>query len=456
MASLAAIEAAIALSRFGLGARPEGYRALGSNPRAALLAEIDRRNHSDAVIDALPSSPRLLQELSAYDKMVKARNAAPNRDSLPTLPPDPYHTSFFNEIDARFNKVMFSDAIGFRERLVMFWSNHFALSYFKSSDLYTSVGAFERESIRPYVFRRFGDMLTAVEMHPSMLWYLDNTQSLGPNSAAGLAVSRGLNENLAREILELHTLGVGSGYTQADVTSLSRAITGWSANSEPEKGPVGAFIFHAVHHEPGPQVIMKKVYPDTGVTQGKAILRDLAVHPATARHIAYKLARHFVSDIPPPAMVTRLERCFNASGGDLAALSRTLLTSPEAWTHKRTKIRMPQEYLSAMMRLSGHRVVPQQVLDFLRIMGQPNWGSAAPNGFSDLTTVWSSPAEMNARLSVANYMSRQVSSIPDPRLLAESALGPVLSDATCQAIDRAETRQQALTILFMSPEFMRR
>ncbi|CAL4869150.1 hypothetical protein MMA231_03441 (plasmid) [Asticcacaulis sp. MM231] len=449
-------EAAIALSRFGLGAHREGYKVLGKFPRKTLLAEIDRRDHPPAELAALPSGPRLLQELIQYDNQVKTRNAAPNKNNLPSLPPDPYHASFFSEIDARFNKVMLSDVIGFRERLVMFWSNHFAISYFKASETYTSVGAFEREAIRPYVFRKFSDMLTAVERHPCMLLYLDNTRSLGPNSKAGLAVSRGLNENLAREILELHTLGVGSGYTQADVTALSRVITGWSSNSEPEKGPVGAFIFHAVHHEPGTQTILGKSYPDKGMTQGMDVLNDLAIHPATARHISFKLARHFISDNPPIKVVARLEKAFNDTGGDLGALTRALILSPEAWTPKRAKIRMPQEYLSAIMRLTGHRIAPQQILDFLRIMGQPNWGADAPNGFSDLSSVWSSPAEMSARLSVANYISYQIADIPDPGLLVESAFGPILSDTTRQAITRAETRQQALTLLFMSPEFMRR
>lgn len=448
-----AVESTLALSRFGLGARPEGYGVLGNSPRDALLAEINSGDVPPPALADLPSGPRLIQELTAYSQMAEARKMS--HDAAP-LPADPYHAAYFGEIDARFNSVMMTEPVGLRERLVMFWSNHFAVSYLKASETYITVGAYEREAIRPYVFRHFSDMLLAAEMHPCMLFYLDNTQSLGPGSVAGKATARGLNENLAREILELHTVGVGSGYSQADVTALSKVLTGWSMNSEAPKGPVGAFIFHDVHHEPGPQTILGKTYPDTGVEQGKAVLRDLATSPATARHISLKLAHHFVSDTPPQALVARLEKTFLDTGGDLAEVTRTLVVSPESWTPERNKLRMPQEYLIAMMRLSQHYVPPQQILDFSRIMGQPNWGADAPNGFSDASTAWASPAELSSRLSVANYLSYQVADIPDPYLLAESALGPLLSKDTQSAIATAESRQQALALIFMSPEFMRR
>ena len=444
-----ATESALALSRFGLGARPEGCGVLGNAPRDALLAEIGQGDRLPDALARLPSSSRLIQTLTAHDRMTPDQRSASGPD-------DPLHAAFFNEIDARFNTVMMDAPIGFRERLVLFWANHFSVSYFKVSETYIMVGAYEREAIWPNVCRPFADMLLAVETHPCMLLYLDNTQSLGPQSVAGKATGRGLNENLAREILELHTLGVGSGYTQDDVTSLSRVLTGWSMNSEPAKGEVGTFIFHDVHHEPGPQTILGKTYPDAGVDQGKAVLRDLAVHPATARHIATKLARHFVSDTPPPARVARLEKTFLDTGGDLAEVSRTLVQAPECWTADRDKLRTPQEYLSAMMRLSGHRVAPQQVLDFARIMGQPNWGAEAPNGFPDTVAGWGSPAGMNTRLNVANYISYQVADIPEPGPLADRALGPLLSDGTRTSLATAESRQQALALIFMSPEFMRR
>ena len=191
-------------------------------------------------------------------------------------------------------------------RLVMFWSNHFCVSANKGP-VRGMAGAYEREAIRPHVLGRFVDMLLAVERHPAMLVYLDNHVSIGPNSRAGLNRGLGLNENLAREILELHTLGVGGGYTQEDVTNLARILTGWTvANLANPVGEPGRFFFAPARHEPGAWTVLGKRYGEAGMAAGEAVLRDLARHPATARHIARKLARHFVSAEPPAALVARL------------------------------------------------------------------------------------------------------------------------------------------------------
>ena len=173
-------------------------------------------------------------------------------------------------------------------------------------------GAYEREAIRPHVLGRFADLLAAVESHPAMLFYLDNVQSMGANSIAGINRDKGLNENLAREILELHTLGVRSGYSQADVTSFANVLTGWTwidPGADPDHG--GEFLFNKRLHEPGDQIVLGKHYPGGGVDQGRAVLADLARHPATAQHIALKLARHFVADEPPPSLVAKLAKTFN-------------------------------------------------------------------------------------------------------------------------------------------------
>ena len=196
---------------------------------------------------------------------------------------------------------------GFAERLVVFWSNHFCISANKGGLARMWAGSFEREAIRPHVFGRFADMLKAVEQHPAMLFFLDNQQSLGPDSRAGQNRKRGLNENLAREIMELHTLGVGGGYTQDDVTSLARIITGWTfAGRQGQLGAPGTFVFNANAHQPGPQRLLGKIYEDNGLAQGEAALADIARHPSTAKFIATKFARHFVADDPPPALVARL------------------------------------------------------------------------------------------------------------------------------------------------------
>src|SRR5262244_1811061 len=208
-----------------------------------------------------------------------------------------------NEAKVRIEAAVAAE-IGFVEHFVWFWSNHFCVSANKAVSM---AGAYEREAIRPHVLGRFVDMLLAAEGHPAMLIYLDNAQSTGPNSVAGINQNRGLNENLAREILELHTLGVRTVYTQEDVTSFAKVITGWTlltTATDPHRG--GEFLYHPRMHEPGAQTVLGKSYRDTGVEQGRAVLIDLARHPATAKHIATKLARHFIADEPPPALVERL------------------------------------------------------------------------------------------------------------------------------------------------------
>ena len=231
---------------------------------------------------------------------------------------------------------------GFVERLVAFWSNHFCISATKGEPARIWAGSFEREAIRPHVLGRFADMLKAVEQHPAMLFFLDNQQSLGPDSRAGQNRKRGLNENLAREIMELHTLGVGGGYTQDDVTSLARIITGWTfAGPQGKLGAPGSFVFNANAHQPGPQLLLGKTYDDNGVAQGEAALADIARHPSTAKFIATKFARHFVADDPPPALVARLQDVFRKTDGDLKALAAALVDSDEAWQAPLTKMRTP-------------------------------------------------------------------------------------------------------------------
>ena len=233
--------------------------------------------------------------------------------NAPKPPPQPLNViqrTYRAEALARLQRAAIADC-GFAERLVAFWSNHFCISANKGELARMWAGSFEREAIRPHVLGRFGDMLKAVEQHPAMLFFLDNQQSLGPDSRAGQNRKRGLNENLAREIMELHTLGVGGGYSQDDVTSLARIITGWTfAGRQGQLGTPGSFVFNANAHQPGAQRLLGKVYENNGVGQGEAALADIARHPSTAKFIATKFARHFVADDPPPALVARLQDVF--------------------------------------------------------------------------------------------------------------------------------------------------
>jgi uncharacterized protein (DUF1800 family) len=305
------------------------------------------------------------------------------------------------------------------------------------------------------VLGRFADMLRAVTSHPAMLVYLDNAQSFGPTSTAGQKRKSGLNENLAREILELHTLGVAGGYTQADVTSLARILTGWTfAGREGRIGEPGQFTFFPNGHEPGDHRLLGKLYAAGGIEQGEAALADLARHPATARHIARKLAQHFVADEPPQVLVDRLARTFEKTGGDLKAMALALLDSDEAWSSERPKIRSPQEFLMAAVRAVGR--VPEDpglLLGPLNVMGMPLWQPPGPNGWPDTVAAWATPKGMKSRLDISAAIAARLKESIHPGELLDATFGEAASRETRQAVTRAESRQQGLALLLMSPEF---
>src|SRR3954453_14685185 len=290
------------------------------------------------------------------DNMAKPDSMQPNAAAPAAAKPAPQllnviQKTFRAEALARLQRAALVEC-GFTERLVVFWSNHFCISASKGELARIWAGAFEREAIRPHVLGRFADMLKAVEQHPAMLFFLDNQQSLGPDSRAGQNRKRGLNENLAREIMELHTLGVGGGYTQDDVTSRARTLPGGTfPGRQGQLGVPGSFVFNANAHQPGAQRLLGKTYENNGLAQGEAALADIARHPATAKFVATKFARHFVADDPPPALVARLQDVFRKSEGDLSALTSALLDSDEAWQAPLTKVRNPYEFLVATGRL---------------------------------------------------------------------------------------------------------
>jgi uncharacterized protein (DUF1800 family) len=510
--------ALVALNRFGLGARGGAsgdFVNAASDPRGFVKAELNRRNGVLLEVPGLQSTPALAQTVFAYQfEIVQARNAAaksgatpaaeaspgtakpPTRDlSLNSIatdiagkaaamettdanaamtatatepmqpnPPKPapqplniIQKTYRAEALARLQRAVIADC-GFAERLVVFWSNHFCISANKGGLARMWAGSFEREAVRPYVLGKFGDMLKAVEQHPAMLFFLDNQQSLGPESRAGENRKRGLNENLAREIMELHTLGVGGGYGQDDVTSLARIITGWTyAGRQGQLGAPGTFVFNANAHQPGPQRLMGKIYQNNGAAQGEAALADLARHPSTAKFIATKFARHFVADDPPQALVARLQDVFLKSDGDLKALALALVDCSEAWQLPMTKLRSPYEFLVATGRLLA-RVPddPQRYLGGLNVLGQPLWSPAGPNGFPDTNAAWAAPEGMKLRLDISAQLASRIAESVDPRDLLEFALADAASPETRRTIERAESRQQALALLLMSPEFQRR
>ncbi len=499
--------ALVALNRFGLGARggaSSDFASAASDPRGFVKAELGKPGVALLEAPGLQDTPTLAKALFDYQAEVKqqreaAKIAAANSDdnksndakpenakpenamaaavkpgdmasadamstNPPTQPPkaqsqplNVVQKTYRAEALARFQHAGLAE-VGFVERLVIFWSNHFCVSANKGQPAHIWAGAFEREAIRPHVLGRFGDMLQAVEQHPAMLFFLDNQQSIGPNSKAGQNRKRGLNENLAREIMELHTLGVGSGYTQADVTTLARIITGWTyAGRDGRLGPPGTFVFNANAHEPGLQTLLRKTYDDRGVAQGEAALSDIARQPATARFIATKLVRHFVADDPPPALVARLADVFGKTDGDLRAVAVALLESDAAWQAPMTKLRTPYDYLIASGRLLARPPEePGRMLGALSLLGQPLWTPAGPNGFADTNAAWASPEGMKLRLDVASQLSSRVADSVDARDLLDTVAGQAASPETRQTVARAESRQQALALLLMSPEFQRR
>jgi uncharacterized protein (DUF1800 family) len=401
--------------------------------------------------------------IAAADGMQQGTPMAPNavmQQSAAKPPSQPLNIiqkTYRAEALARLQRAALADC-GFAERLVAFWSNHFCISANKGELARIWAGSFEREAIRPHVLGRFADMLKAVEQHPAMLFFLDNQQSFGPDSRAGQNRKRGLNENLAREIMELHTLGVGGGYTQEDVTSLARIITGWTfAGRQGQLGAPGSFAFNANAHQPGPQALLGKTYEAGGIAQGETALADIARHPSTAKFIATKFARHFVADDPPPALLGRLRDTFTRTDGDLKALALALVDCDEAWTAPLTKVRNPYEFLVAAGRLQAR--VPDDpgfYLNGLNVLGQPLWSPSGPNGFPDTNAAWAAPEGMKLRLDLSAQVASRIGASIDPRDLLELAMADAASADTRRTIEHAETRQQALALLLMSPEFQRR
>ncbi|KMO18914.1 DUF1800 domain-containing protein [Methylobacterium platani] len=451
---------ALGLGRFGLGARP------GDLARDEPVEEILRREVLAAVVPMpggpdLAAAPTLLSALRAEEQARKLARAGSPDGPMPAGPPAPPipERTYRAEVAARLALAQ-AAPVGFVERLVWFWANHFTVSVARGPQLRVSAGAFEREAIRPHVLGRFRDLLLAAATHPAMLIYLDNVASVGPNSPAGqrrgAGPGKGLNENLGRELLELHTLGADGGYGQDDVTALARILTGWSLQRDGNaEGLPGATAFRRGAHEPGAVTLMGRTYLDIGPEQLPMALADLAAHPATARHVAFRLARHFVADDPPPALVARLARTFTDQDGDLSRLALTLLESPEAWDPVQRKVRSPQEFVVAAMRGLALAPDPRLAMAGLASLGQPFWSAPAPNGYPDEAGTWASPEGLRTRLDVA-ARTGQLAAGTDPTAFADAVLGPLATDETRTALRRAESRAQGIALVLMAPEFQRR
>lgn len=485
------LEAAIAVTRFGLGARPGDLADVASDPRGWLEAQV-RAHGAPNPPGVFTASGERMRQFQAYQReAAEARRPvidgplpnAPVTDSAAQARFDARRDSrraltrdVAQEFLARAQLGATTEA-GFAERWALFWANILTASATKFPSA-IFMGQYEREAIRPNVFGRFEDLVVAAEQHPAMLLYLDQARSIGPNSRAGQRRDAGLNENLAREALELHTVGADGGYSQADVTELARALTGWSipaarGQDAPADGRTGrrgqgrraatavepganGFVFRAILHEPGERTVMGRRYADGGVEQGEIILRDLANRPETARRLARRIAAHFVADEPPAALAAWLELAWTGSGGDLSVVARALIAAPEAWEPQAVKIKTPYEFAVSTHRALG--TAPERIEPLQRAllqMGQPFFAAPSPEGWPDTAADWAGPDALVKRLNWAKAVGERSEAV-DPEALAFSALGPRLGERTRLMVARAESRPEAMTLFLMSPEFQRR
>ncbi|MFL5382707.1 MAG: DUF1800 domain-containing protein [Longimicrobiaceae bacterium] len=434
----------------------------------------------------------------------------------------------FDLAGAKLQRAVYSDR-QLQEVMTDFWFNHFNVFFGKNLDRYL-VGAYERETIRPRVFGRFRDLLGATAHHPAMLVYLDNARSavadsmrgfspqgggvrgmgMGARPRPGGAFGRGrvngrmrgdsmvparqrptgLNENYARELMELHTLGVDGGYTQHDVVEVARALTGWTVDRGPGRTDGDAdprFIFRPMLHDFGPKTILGQQFPaGRGQEEGEAVLDLLARSPATARHVARKLAERFVADDPPPALVERLAETFLRTDGDLAAVTRALFTAPEFYEARwrGTKVKTPLEFVASALRATGADVGPSRTLLMaLRQLGQVPYLSSAPTGYPAASAEWTNSGAMLNRMNFALSLAagrvdgvsvdearfRPALAAPDTRArvaaLARTLmpaggdprlLATIAGDVERQQGDERAAAARALGLLLGSPDFQRR
>ncbi|MXP64907.1 DUF1800 domain-containing protein [Roseomonas sp. M0104] len=429
--------------RFGLGPRPD--QPLPSDPLAWLDAQLAGDDIAPPPPEGFEKAPDVAEGYRIWREHSEASRAmrAP-RDAVLAL----YRAEAASALGWRIDTPA-----PFRERLVDFWSNHFTVSRRAGHAVASVQGAYVREAIRPHVTGRFADMLVAVIKHPAMLSYLDQASSIGPNSPAGRKRGRGLNENLARELLELHTLSPAAGYTQADVVQCARLLTGWGI--ERSKEPVGA-VFRPANHEPGPKTVLGRQFEE-GPEAAEALLRFLADHPATQQHLATKLVRHFVADDPPPEAVSRIAAVLRDTGGDLRAVAMALPRLPGAWEPPLGKLRSPVDLVTATFRAGGASGADAGTAAYsaCALLNQPFWAAPQPNGWPDEASGWLGPEAAMQRLDWIYDAAGRLGRL-DPGQVLEASLGPLAPQETHDAVRRAGSMREALALIFASPEFQRR
>lgn len=462
-----------AASHFGLGPRPgELETVAGLGPRQWLRAQLAEGLPVPDAVAAIPPSSATLTDMREHERrraMMRAAAAAAADDAADTDDASrdtvaKVLAEMVPQLGARLRAAVETPA-PFRERLVHFWSNHFTVSTAGARQrIATSCVGFENEAIRPSLDGRFDAMLLRVARHPVMLLYLDNAGSISPESPVGRRAGRGLNENLAREILELHSLGVNGGYGQRDVEALARLISGWSVAGPDDAGAAagapgagsgmpGTFRFRKAGHAPGPVTLLGRDYPQPGLARGEAALADLANHPATAAHLARKLAVHFVADRPEPSAVAHIEGVWRETNGHLPSVHAALIDLPGVLEGPATKLRSPWEFMIAALRgLDVPQVPERSVLGSLRTLGQFPFQAPSPAGWPDALEDWGSPNALLQRVDWAHQLAVRVGSLRKPAAQAAFMLPPD-ADAAHDAVAAAESAEQGLALLVGAPAF---
>ncbi|QEM80300.1 DUF1800 domain-containing protein [Halomonas binhaiensis] len=460
-------DAVLAANRFGLGARPGDLQEIAHDPKEWVLSQLENPASPLDALQGLDDSPTYLNRYAEFRKEFRAARQQAAQDKNADVPvfTKRFGRDFRAETQLRARQQCATDS-PVHERLVMFWSNHFTVSA-ESQDVHMVAGSFEREAIRPHVCDDFASLLLGVEQHPAMLLYLNNEVSIGPDSAVGQRRAQrkadlpsGINENLAREIMELHTLSVDGDYTQQDVIELARGLTGWrtpmqapNASGTRELSPFGSVYQHAAH-EPGNRELLGQSFDQEGLAQGRSMLRFLASQEDTARFIATKLARHYVADEPPEQLVEHLVKAYQQNKGELMPVYRALFTHDLAWQSETRKFRRPDEYLIAMYRALDE--LPGDDDNHwgreLRLLGQTPFAPRAPAGWGDTARDWVGADALWKRLVIAQRHAAKLDPQRDPMELAQDSLGPQLKEATAVAISQTNPRQ-GTAILLASPEF---
>lgn len=434
--------------------------AAASAPASGKRTDQERISHFIRSIDEIKKTEKLARQTldtSAVVSSVASSHSKPQAVKTSQEILQEMYNALLNDISARTLHATVTPA-SFRERLVRFWSDHFSVDFNKNQITIPTAITMEREAIRPHVTGKFYDMLVAVESHQSMLLYLDNWTSIGPNSWAGLQFGYGLNENLARETLELHTLGVGGGYSQDDIIEYAKAITGWTiGNPDFNEDTMGEFVFQPLFHEPGARTIMGITYPEGGQDQALSALQDFARHPSTAKHIARKLAYHFHSDTPPQNLIDKLAQVFTDTDGDLLQVSLALVSAPEMWDGQFGKLRNSEEFLLAAYRAFDMKyLAPKETFNLFQLIAQIPFTAGSPAGWPDDEASWASSSIIAGRLNMSVILGNTIDNAPLPPDYASDLFGSTISANSLQILSGAFTKAQGYALMLMTPELQRR